>query len=206
MAKKKKENKVKCVLGVPVDFDLGKEVKQISMDKDKYKVTNLVLLILLNIVLVGTIAYLLSIMHNALLIAISIFTIIVCLVWSIISYKKGIVNIKYIIYENAIVKDYDDASNVGELDKLIGIRIYTSFIDKIGNNKTKTLVLRFNNKWCNKIVLHCVTEEIDSVIDVIHKLKLCQKSKNAIKQKDDKPLIKKMINIKQKGKTKKVKK
>ena len=70
----------------------------------------------------------------------------------------------------------------------------------------KTLVLRFNNKWCNKIVLHCVTEEIDSVIDVIHKLKLCQKSKNAIKQKDDKPLIKKMIKIKQKGKTKKVKK
>lgn len=198
MVKKEKQKKVKSVLGVPVDFDLGKQIKEISMDKDKYKVANLVLLILMNIVLVGTIGYLLSIMHNALLIAISIFTIIVCLAWSIISYKKGIINIRYTIYENAVVKDYDNSSNVGVLDKLIGIRVATTFLDKLGNNKTKTLILRFDNKWCTKLVLHCVTEDIDMVLDTIHKLKLRLKSKIAIKQKDDKPLIKRMINIKTK--------
>jgi len=198
MAKKEKQKKVKSVLGVPVDFDLGKEIRQISMDKDKYRVASLVLLILINIVLLGIMSYFLSVMHNALLIAISIFTITICLAWSIISYKKGIINIKYTIHENAVVKDYDDSKNVGVLEKLVGIRIYTSFIDKIGNNKTKTLVLRFDNKWCTKLVLHCVTEDIDDILDTINTLRMRLKSKIAIKQKDDKPLIKRMINIKTK--------
>lgn len=198
MAKKEKKEKVKSVLGVPVDFDLGKKIRQISMDKDKYKVANLVLLILMNIVLVGTIGYLLSIMHNALLIAISIFTITVCLAWSIISYKKGVINIKYTIHENAVVKDYDNSSNVGVIEKLIGIRVATTFLDKLGNNKTKTLILRFDNKWCTKLVLHCVTEDVDDILDTINTLRMRLKSKIAIKQKDEKPLIKRMINIKTK--------
>lgn len=195
MAKKEKQKKVKSVLGVPVDFDLGKEIRQIAMDKDKYKVTSLVLLILLNIGLVATIIYLLSIIHNALLITISIFTVIICISWSVISYKKGIIHIKYTIHENAVVKDYDNSSNVGVLEKLIGVKVVTTFLDKIGKNKTKTLILRFDNTWCSKIVLHCITEEIDQVIDTIHKLRVRLKSKTIIREKDDKPLIKKMIKL-----------
>ena len=47
-------------------------------------------------------------------------------------------------------------------------------------------------------MLHCVTEDIDDILNTINSLRMRLKSKIAIKQKDDKPLIKRMINIKTK--------
>lgn len=195
MAKKEKRKKVKSVLGVPIDYDLGKKVKDISIDIDKYKVTNLVLLIILNILLAGTLVYYLSIVSNALLICVSVFIMIMCLVWSVISYKKGIITLKYTLYENAVVKDYDSSINVGVLEKLIGIRVVSTFIDKIGSNKTKTIILRFDNKWCSKIGLTCVNEDVDEIIHIIQHLRM-KKINNIIPENKD-TLISKMINKKE---------
>lgn len=194
MAKKEKRKKVKSVLGVPIDYDLGKKIKDVSIDIDKYKVCNLVLLIILNIILAGTLAYYLSIVCNALLICVSIFIMTMCIAWSVISYKRGIITLKYTIYENAIVKDYDSSINVGVLERLVGIRVVKTFIDKLGQNKTQTIVLRFDNKWCSKIGLTCVNEDVDKIIHIIQHLRM-RKINGTNTQ--DYTLISKMINKKE---------
>lgn len=187
---KKKQKKVKSVLGVPIDFDLGIKIKEINIDLDKYKDSRLVMLIFLNLILVCTLGYYLSIICNSLLICISIFTILVCLIWSIVSYKKGIIKIKYTIYSNAIVKDFDDASNVGILSDLIGYRICKTLLDRYGKIKTYTLILRFKNKHCPKIAMTCINDDIDEIIDIINKLKKINKDK---KQENSNSLISKLI-------------
>ena len=193
MKKKDKKKKVKSVLGVPIDYDFGKKVKDISIDINKYKDSRLVLLILLNIMLICTLGYYLSIVSNALLISISIFTVSVCIGWSIFSYKKGVIKIKYTLYENVIVKNFDNFKNIGILQDLTGYRVVKTLLDKYGKNKTKSLVLRFSNKLCPKLVLTCIDEDIDEILNLIHKLRKVGKKKQEQLKSNPTPLIKTMI-------------
>ncbi|MBQ8430874.1 MAG: hypothetical protein IJX26_02895, partial [Clostridia bacterium] len=61
---KKKNKKVKSVLGVPINFDHGQRVKTIKIDKNKYKKFNLVTLIILNLFLALTMVHFLSVSYN----------------------------------------------------------------------------------------------------------------------------------------------
>ena len=167
---KKKNKKVKSVLGVPINFDHGQRVKTIKIDKNKYKKFNLVTLIILNLFLALTMVHFISVAYNIYILFIAIFTMFICFVWSILSYNKSILNIKYIINENSVVKDFDTSINVGILAKLSGYKIKQSFIDRIGKNKTHTIILRFKNTWCSKISFSCINENPDRIIKLITNL------------------------------------
>ena len=115
---KKKQKKEKKILGVAVNFEFGDKIKDIKIDETKYRISNLACLIILNILLFAVMIYFLVVMHNVWTITIAIFTMITCLVWSISSYVLSVLKIKYTLYENAIVKNFDTSVNVGELNKL----------------------------------------------------------------------------------------
>lgn len=162
--KKKKEKKV---LGVPVNFDFGEKIKDFSIETSKYRATSLMYLIVLNIMLVAVMIYFLTIIHNGLTITISIFTMLTCIIWSIMTYVFSVLKIKYTLYENAIVKNFDTSVNVGELNKLTSIKIGKTLLDKCGKHKTNSITLRFKNKWCSKITLSCINEDINSIAEQI---------------------------------------
>lgn len=164
---KKKPKKEKKILGVPTNINLGKKIKDIEMDSSKYKVSNLIFLIVLNVLLVAVMVYYLTIIYNIVILIIAIFTVLVCLVWSLCSYFFSVIKIKYTIYEFGVVKNFDTSKNIGEFAKLVGYKKKTSLIDVLGKNKTSTLVLKFANKWCNKITLTCITENVDELITII---------------------------------------
>ena len=164
---KKKQKKEKKILGVPVNFEFGDKIKDIKIDETKYRISNLACLIILNILLFAVMIYFLVVMHNVWTITIAIFTMITCLVWSISSYVLSVLKIKYTLYENAIVKNFDTSVNVGELNKLKSIKIGKSLLDKIGKIKTSTITIHFTNKWCSKIVLSCIDDNINEIAEQI---------------------------------------
>lgn len=184
--KKEKKKKEKRVLGVPVNFDFGEKVKDFKIDVKKHKVASLIYLIALNILLVAVMVYFLTIIHNGLTITIAIFTMLTCITWSIMNYIFSVLKIKYSLYENAIVKSFDTSVNVGELNKLTSIKIGKGILDKIGKNKTSTITLRFANKWCSKIVLSCINEDINKVAEDIILYSGKAKQKNPVEKKKTK--------------------
>lgn len=167
LSNKPKKKKEKTILGVSVNFNLGKKIKEIEMDTSKYKISNLIFLIALNVLLVAVMIYFLTIIYNAMILTIALFTIVICLIWSVTSFLCSVIKIKYSIYEFGIVKDFDSSKNIGEFGKLVGYKKKTSIIDILGKNKTSTLVLKFNNKWCSRISFPCISENIDDVISII---------------------------------------
>ena len=78
--------------------------------------------------------------HIAILL-VEIFVTIGLLTWSILSYKLGVLKIRYILYENAIVKDYDSAITVGALTQLKGFTIKQTLLDKCGK-PSYTIILK----------------------------------------------------------------
>lgn len=191
--KKEKKKKEKRVLGVPVNFDFGEKVKDFKIDVKKHKVTSLVYLIVLNIMLIAVMVYFLSIINNGLTITIAIFTMLACLVWSVMNYVFSVLKIKYSLFENAIVKSFDTSVNVGELNKLTSIKIGKGLLDKMGKNKTSTITLRFANKWCSKIVLSCIDEDINKVAEDIILYSGKAKQKNPVEKKKSSRKKKKSI-------------
>ena len=168
-AKKQKEKKKreKTILGVPVNFNLGKKIKEIEMDTSKYRISNLVFLITLNVLLVAVMIYFLTIVYNAMIFTLAVFTVVVCIIWSVATYLFDVIKIRYIIYEFGIVKNFDSSKNIGEFSKLIGYKKRKSLIDMLGKKKTSTLVLKFNNKWCSRISLPCISENVEDIIFII---------------------------------------
>lgn len=189
--KKQKKHKEKKVFGVPVNINLGKKIKDVEMDKTKYKHANLIFLIVLNVLLVAVMVYYLTVVYNVVILIIALFTIVVCLVWSLCSYFLSVIKIKYTIYEFAVVKDFDYSRNIGEFGKLLGYKKRTSLIDRLGKNKTSTLVLKFSNKWCSRIALTCISENVDDLIAIISTL-ASMSSNQPQKQKPQKSLAKKV--------------
>lgn len=190
MAKKKnKKKKEKKVLGIPVNFNFGNKIKDISINLNKYKIANLIILILLNVSLIGVLIYYMTLIFNVFVLIISLFTAVICLAWSISSYLLSVVKIKYTIYENAIVKNYDTSQNVGDLSKLLGYKKKTTLLDRIGKINTSTLVLKFDNTWCSKIVMRCINEDIDEIVELITTLAHLKNSDTPKKQPKEKTLI-----------------
>lgn len=164
---KEKKKREKTILGVPVNFNLGKKVKEIEMDISKYKISNLIFLITLNVLLVAVMIYFLSVIYNVMILTIAVFTVVLCLVWSVATYLYSVIKIRYSIYEFGIVKNFDSSKNIGEFAKLVGYKKKTSFIDILGKTKTSTLVLKFSNKWCSRISFPCISENVDDIIAII---------------------------------------
>ncbi len=189
--KKEKKKKEKKILGVPINIDLGKKIKDIEMDSSKYKIVNLLLLIVLNVVLIGVMTYFLTLIYNAMILLIVIFTITLCAVWSVCTYIMSIIKIKYTIYEHAIIKNFDTSQNIGEFSKLISCKKKTRFIDLFGKNKTSSIILKFSNKWCPKITLSCITEDVDALIEQINQIA----KENPPKPKKEKTLRQKIDKI-----------
>lgn len=189
--KTKKTKKEKKILGVPINIDLGKKIKDIEMDSSKYKIVNLLLLIVLNVALIGVLTYFLTLIYNVMILLIVIFTITLCAVWSICTYIMSIIKIKYTIYGHAIVKNFDTSQNIGEFSKLISCKKKTRLIDIIGKKRTSSIILKFSNKWCPKITLSCITEDVDALIEQIKQIA----KENPPKPKKEKTLKQKLDQI-----------
>lgn len=190
---KTKSKKEKKILGVPANLDFGQKIKNISLNHKKIRITNLIWLVILNIALIGTMIYYLIQAYNPWILVIALFTVIVCMVWSILTYFLNIVKIKYTIYKHAIVKDYDSSKNVGEFSKLVGIKIKQTFLDRIGKENTNTLVLQFSNKWDSKITFHCITENINDLANLITELSKEARENSTINKVVEKSLITTML-------------
>lgn len=179
--KKEKKEKEKKILGVPINIDLGKKIKDIEMDSSKYKIVNLLLLIVLNVALIGVLTYFLTLIYNVMILLIVIFTITLCAAWSICTYIMSIIKIKYTIYGHAIVKNFDTSQNIGEFSRLISCKKKTRLIDLFGKKRTSSIILKFSNKWCPKITLSCITEDVDALIEQINQI--AKENPPAIKKK-----------------------
>ena len=190
---KTKKTKEKKILGVPTNLNFGEKIKNISINHNKLKIANLIWLILLNVALIATMVYYLVIAYNPWILVIAIFTVVICMVWSMLTYRVSVVNIKYTLYKNVIVKDYDTSKNVGEFAKLNGIKIKQTLLDKIGKQRTTTLVLHFSNKWDSKISLQCISENINDLTRLISELTKIAREKAPIKKVVEKTLIENML-------------
>jgi len=149
------------------NLELGAKIKDISIDMKKYSITNLITLIILNVLLVAVMIYYLAISNNALILTIAIISVVACIVWSVLSYLKSIVKVKYSIYQNAIVKDFDSSKTIGIYANLFDAQIKQTWLDKIGKNKTNTLCLKFKKPGVRTMNLYCINEDVKTVLDFI---------------------------------------
>jgi len=191
--KKHKKKKEKKVLGIPTNLDFGKKIKNIEINTKKLRISSLVWLVILNIALVGTMIYYLSIAYNPWLLVIAIFTVVICAVWSVLTYRLSVVKIKYAIHQNVIVKDYDSSKTIGEFSKLNGIKIKQTLLDRIGKENTNTIVLQFSNKWCSKISLNCIKENVNELTQLFTTLAKQARENTTIEKVVEKSLISVML-------------
>ena len=196
MKEKKKKTKIneKIILGWPANFEMGQKVKNISVDIRKFSNANLISLIILNLLLIGVMIYYLNVVFNVGVLVIALFTIAGAMIWSFLSYKLGVLKIRYILYENAIVKDYDSSISVGDLSKLKGFKIRKVLLDRCGK-PTYTLTLHFDNKFFKTINFTCINEDVNKLMYQINLLakqaQKKQKEKTEIPQEES--LIESMI-------------
>lgn len=161
------KDKDKKIISNVENLELGNKLKDISIDMKKYSFINLLTLIILNILLIGVMIYYLTISNNGLILTLTILTVVACVIWSVMSFLKSVIKVKYSIYENAIVKDFDSSQTIGIYANLEDIKITQTLLDKIGKNKTNSLVLKFCKPGAKKIHLFCIDEDIKAVAKYI---------------------------------------
>jgi len=152
---------------------LGQKVHEIDVNVDKYRKTNAIIMSILSSILILIFVRFISIFSHWLVIAISFVTILCCIVWTILAVKKSLIKVEYVIYENYIVKAYEDACTYADNSKFIGYKIKTSIVDKMFKPKTQTLILYYKDKLLPYLKLSCISEDMDKLINIV--LKYCKK-------------------------------
>lgn len=153
---------------------LGKKVHEIKVDVEKYRKTNAIIMSVLSAILILIFVRFILIFNHWLVIAISFTTILSCIVWTIFAVKKSLIKVEYTLYENYVLKAYEDACTYADNSKFTGYKIKTSLSDKMFKPKTKTLILYYNDKLLPYLKLSCISEDVNELITLIQQY--CKKS------------------------------
>ena len=146
---------------------LGKKVHEIKIDAEKYRKTNAIIMSVLSFALIMIFIRFVLIFNHWLIITISFMTILCCIIWTIFAVKKSLISVQYVLYENYIIKAYEDACTYANNSKFIGYKIKTSLIDKMFKPKTQTLILYYNDKFLPYLKLSCISENVDTLVKLI---------------------------------------
>lgn len=165
--KKVKTPKVKKIMGVPTDFDFGKNIKDISIDIDKHKLANLIFLLALNLALDGVLIFFLTVMTNIWTLMISMLTMAGCLIWSVMTYSKSVEKVRYTIFDNAIVQNFQNSIYIGEYSQIYKVKIKYSLFDILGKNKTWTMMVKSKNKYNELLVFYYINGNPEELIDFL---------------------------------------
>ena len=155
---------------------LGHKVHQIDVNIEKYRKTNAIIMSILSAMLILIFVRFISIFNHWLVVTISFITILCCIIWTILAVKKSLIKVEYVIYENYVVKAYEDACTYADNSKFIGYKVKTSLADKMFRPKTKTLILYYKDKFLPYLKLSCINEDIEKLVNII--LKYCKKGSN----------------------------
>ena len=148
---------------------LGKKIHDINVDVQKYRKTNAVVMSILSAILILIFVRFILIFNHWLVVTISFTTILCCIVWTIFAVKKSLIKVEYTLYENYILKAYEDACTYGDNSKFMGYKIKTSIVDKMFKPKTQTLILYYNDKLLPYLKLSCISENVNELITLIQK-------------------------------------
>lgn len=151
---------------------LGKKIHDINVDVEKYRKTNAIIMSALSAILILIFVRFILIFNHWLVITISFTTILCCIVWTIFAVKKSLIKVEYVLYENYILKAYEDACTYADNSKFMGYKIKTTLADKMFKPKTQTIILYYNDKLLPYLKLSCISEDVNQVIKLI--LKHCQ--------------------------------
>ncbi|MFQ6723936.1 MAG: hypothetical protein ACLRFE_01195 [Clostridia bacterium] len=153
---------------------LGKKIHEIKVDVEKYRKTNAIIMSVLSSILILIFVRFILIFNHWLVITISFTTILCCIVWTIFAVKKSLIKVEYTLYENYVLKAYEDACTYADNSKFMGYKIKTSIVDKMFKPKTKTIILYYSNKYLPYLKLSCISEDTTELIELIQKH--CSKS------------------------------
>jgi hypothetical protein len=146
---------------------LGKKIHEIKLDVEKYRKTNAIIMSILSFILIMIFVRFILIFNHWLVIIISFTTILSCIVWTIFALKKSLIKVEYTLYENYMLKAYEDACTYADNSKFIGYKIKTTLADKMFKPKTQTLILYYNDKYLPYLKLSCISEDVNELIDLI---------------------------------------
>lgn len=146
---------------------LGKKIHQISIDVEKYRKTNAIIMSILSAILILTLVYFIITFNHWLVITISFITILCCIVWTVLAVKKSLIKVEYVLYENYVIKAYEDSCTYGDNSKFMGYKIKTAIVDKMFKPKTKTIILYYNDKLLPYLKLSCISEDTTKLIALI---------------------------------------
>ena len=158
---------------------LGKKIHEIKVDVEKYRKTNAIIMSILSAILILMFVRFVSIFNHWLVITISFIAILSCIVWTILAVKKSLVTVEYTLYENYMLKSYEDACTYADNSKFMGYKIKTAIVDKMFKPKTKTIILYYNDKLLPYLKLSCISEDVNELIMLIQQY--CNKTKKESK-------------------------
>lgn len=148
---------------------LGKKVHEIKVDVEKYRKTNAIIMSILSAILILIFVRFISVFNHWLVITISFIAILCCIVWTILAVKKSLIRVEYTLYENYVLKAYEDACTYADNSKFKGYKIKTAIVDKMFKPRTQTLILYYNDKYLPYLKLSCISEDITKLITLIQK-------------------------------------
>ena len=148
---------------------LGKKIHEIKVNVEKYRKTNAVIMSVLSAILILIFVRFVLIFNHWIVISISFVTILCCIIWTILAVKKSLIKVEYTLYENYVLKSYEDACTYADNSKFAGYKIKTSIVDKMFKPKTQTIILYYNDKLLPYLKLSCISENVTELIALIQK-------------------------------------
>jgi len=148
---------------------LGKKIHEIKVNVEKYRKTNAVIMSVLSAILILIFVRFILVFNHWLVTTISFVTILSCIVWTIFAVKKSLIKVEYTLYENYVLKAYEDACTYADNSKFAGYKIKTTLADKMFKPKTKTIILYYNDKYLPYLKLSCISEDVNELITLIQK-------------------------------------
>ena len=146
---------------------LGKKVHEIQVDVNKYRKTNAIIMSALSFMLIMIFVRFILLFNHWLVVTISFVTILCCIVWTIFAVKKSLIKVEYTLYENYILKAYEDGCTYADNSKFTGYKIKTAIVDKMFKPKTQTLILYYNDKYLPYLKLSCINEDVNKLIALV---------------------------------------
>lgn len=147
--------------------NLGKKLYDISVNTRKYRLSNAIFMGILSALLIATLVQFILIFKNWLVVLISSLTIVLCIVWMVLALKRSLVKVEYTLYENYLVKSFEDWDDYADHLKYRGYKISSTLIDKMFKPRTSTIYLFYNDKRLPYIKLSCIEEDVEKVMEIV---------------------------------------
>lgn len=157
---------------------LGKKLYNIKIDTNKYIKSNAIFVGILCALLVLSLVKFIITFNHWLVITIAFTAILSIIVWTVLSVKRSLIKVEYSIYENYLIKAYEDWCTYASHEKFMGYKLKRTILDRLTKRKTYTLILYYSDKYLPVLKLSCIDDDVQKIIDIIIK---CNKAKNANK-------------------------